>query len=113
MACVRLVIRELRDDARHGHPRRWPGLAIKVTHRVSLMEYLTGCEWPAGDTAETFLDWCAEKLPESWIQIRKPNLSSFEEAISITMIVGMRGCKPDPHGQMKTRLRWPFPLADW
>ncbi|MFE1599546.1 hypothetical protein [Methylobacterium sp. ID0610] len=113
MVSVRLVIRELRDDARHGHPRRWPGLAIKVTNRAGLMEHLAGCEWPAGDSAETFLDWCGDTLPESWIQIRKPDLTRREEAVSITMAVGMRGAKPDPHGQMKARMRWPFPLADW
>ncbi|ACA14880.1 hypothetical protein M446_0309 [Methylobacterium sp. 4-46] len=113
MAAVRVVIHELRDDLRHGHPRRWPGLAIKVTHREGLRAYLGGCTWPDGDDAETFLDWCASQLPDAWIQIRTPDLSSPGGAISITMAVGMRGAKPDPHGQMRTRQRWPFPLADW
>ncbi|GJD98807.1 hypothetical protein [Methylobacterium isbiliense] len=113
MACIRLVICERRDDARLGPPRTWPGLALKVTNRTGLAGYLAGCDWPAGDTAETFLDWCAATLPEAWIQIRKPAPPSAAEAISITMMVGMRGAKPDPHGEMKTRVRWPFPCAGW
>ncbi|MGY2046716.1 hypothetical protein [Methylobacterium sp. JK268] len=113
MALVRLVIHELRDDARLGHPRGWPGSAVKVTNRAGLRGDLAACPWPAGDSAETFLDWCAASLPEAWIQIRRPAPPSAEAAVSITLTVGMRGAKPDPHGQMRTMSRWSFPLAGW